>query len=183
MGIIRSLHRQTVQLQRVTLFYSQAYIANLYLAMRSFIVLAFVIVSSQAQEKKALETFEPSMKENGNDGLDLAKTKRPPPPPCPVQKFMDDHVCIHCKDLNDALSFSEKKKTSAVNTVVMGMPNFKRVDKGTLCGSSPLPLVKCVNLQNNEPIRCEYLFQGQKCSTEHSTANGHMSTPEYCFRI
>ena len=94
--------------------------------------------------------------------------------PCPHPNFIANHLCAHCRTLDDAADFSKYRPyPTGRNSVFFGRPAFE--EKTYLpdrCGNvDSVPAAVCTSSGPNK-YTCTWL--GKACYAEHSIRNGHL---------
>jgi hypothetical protein len=97
---------------------------------------------------------------------------------CPSDKFIPKHVCSGCKNAQDALNFSLKRKDTDRNTVFVaaaGVTYTKFMGpKEELCkNNQKVVTYQCSNLKANANAQ-PYCIQIGICQGSHATSNGHL---------
>ncbi|CAB4062869.1 unnamed protein product [Lepeophtheirus salmonis] len=93
---------------------------------------------------------------------------------CPHEMFVNKHLCVDCKTLQDALEFSRNRQSygdTNVNTVFFSSSVFesKKGDRELVCvNTTPLRAVKCTLSSNH----CYEM--GSNCIGKHAVSNGHL---------
>ncbi len=97
-------------------------------------------------------------------------------PPCPHPKFIANHLCVHCTDLDSAAEFSKyRPRPSYRNSVFLGRPAFEqKTYLPDRCGNVNGVRVATCTLKDavKNSYACQWL--GTNCFGEHSIASGHL---------